>query len=49
MSTENWSIIVCAEQSLLSIICVIGTTLKLMLDQAVSPQKRWNEYGGILD
>ena len=37
--------IVCAEQSLFSLVCAIGTIPKFMLEQAVSPQKRWNEYG----
>jgi hypothetical protein len=37
--------IVCAEQLLFSLICAIGTIPKFMLEQAVSPQKRWNEYG----
>ncbi|KAI9652869.1 MAG: hypothetical protein M1821_007787 [Bathelium mastoideum] len=36
---------VCAEQSLFSLICAIGTIPKFMLKQAVSPQQRWNEYG----
>ncbi|KAE9965479.1 hypothetical protein EG327_000466 [Venturia inaequalis] len=34
-----------AQQSLLSLICAMGTLPKLMLDRALSPQKRWNEYG----
>ncbi|KAH8692571.1 hypothetical protein GQ44DRAFT_733996 [Phaeosphaeriaceae sp. PMI808] len=42
---ENESMIVCAEQSLFSLICAIGAIPKFMLEQAVSPQQRWNEYG----
>ncbi|MCJ1422368.1 hypothetical protein MMC29_000248 [Sticta canariensis] len=34
-----------AKQTLLSLICAVGAIPKLMLDRALSPQKRWNEYG----
>lgn len=39
------SMIVCAEKSLFSLICTIGSIPRFVLEQAVSPQKRWNEYG----
>lgn len=32
-------------QSLRSLICAVGTLPKLVLERAVSPQTRWNEYG----
>ncbi|OCL13671.1 hypothetical protein AOQ84DRAFT_359559 [Glonium stellatum] len=31
--------------SLLSLICAVGAIPKIMLQRALCPQKRWNEYG----
>lgn len=32
-------------RSLLSLICAVGALPKLVLERALSPQERWNEYG----